>query len=52
MTINIVDASGTPRNTQELMEARDAIKKEMVSFTGFSPIYIHFTVILDSGCLE
>ena len=48
MSINIVDRSGEPRSMQELELARDAVQKGLITFTNFSPLFIHFTVILDA----
>lgn len=40
--------SGQPRKIEELMEAYNAIVKELVSMKNFSSIFIHYTVIIDA----
>lgn len=44
----IVDISGQPRKVAELEQAYEAVKKELVYAKDFSPIFIHYTVILDA----
>ena len=46
--LNMIDVSGIPRTIKELIEARDAAKKELVQFKTPSPLMIHLSVIIEA----
>jgi len=44
----IVDKPGKPRSEQDLIEARTAIEKELVSMKNFGPILIYYPTIIEA----
>lgn len=44
----IVDKTGKPRSEQDLIEARTAIEKELVSMKNFGPILIYYPTIIEA----
>jgi len=43
-----MDKSGKPRRNEELIEAKEAIKKEMVNLQNISPILVFYPTIIDA----
>ena len=43
----MIDRTGEPRRDEELIEAKDAIVKELISLKNVSPILIHYPTIID-----
>ena len=41
------DRSGEPRSDEDLIEARKAIIKELISLKNVTPILIHYPTIID-----
>jgi len=44
----IVDKTGEPRSDSDLIEAKDAIVKELISMKNFGPILIYYPTIIDA----
>jgi len=45
--MEMIDRTGEPRRDEELIEAKDAIVKELISLKNVSPILIHYPTIID-----
>ena len=48
MTIEMNDQSGQPRSNQDLIDARDMIKKELIAGKIIPHMTIHFPVIIEA----
>jgi len=46
--MEMVDRTGQPRRDDELIEAREAIKKELISMKNFGPILIYYPTIINA----
>ena len=44
----IVDKTGEPRSDQDLIEARIAIEKELISMKNFGPILVYYPTIIEA----
>jgi len=44
--VEIVDNTGKPRRDDELIEARKAIEKELISLKNISPILVYYPTII------
>ena len=45
--VDVIDKTGEPRSEQEILEAKEAIMKQLIQGP-LAPIQIHFPVILDA----
>ena len=48
MTMTIEDLSGQPRRNDELIEAREAIKKELINPKSLAPILVYYLTIINA----
>jgi len=46
--MEVVDRTGESRRDDELIEARDAVAKELVSMKNFGPILIYYPTIIEA----
>ncbi len=46
--MEMIDKSGEPRRDEELIEARNAIAKELISLKNFGPILLYYTTIIEA----
>ena len=46
--MTIIDKTGEPRSEQDLIEAKTAITKELISHANFGPILIYYPTIIDA----
>ncbi|HUU88373.1 MAG TPA: hypothetical protein VMX17_11570 [Candidatus Glassbacteria bacterium] len=46
--MEMIDATGTPRRDEELVEAREAIKRELVTLKNFGPILVYYLTIINA----
>jgi len=46
--MEMIDRTGEPRRDEELIEAKDAIVKELISLKNVSPILIHYPTIIEA----
>jgi hypothetical protein len=46
--MEIIDRSGEPRRDEELIEARNAIAKELISMKNFGPILLYYPTIIEA----
>ena len=46
--MGIVDNTGKPRKDDELIEARNAIAKELISMKNFGPVLIYYPTIIEA----
>ena len=46
--MEMIDRTGEPRSDKELIEARNAITKELISLKNFGPILLYYTTIIEA----
>ncbi|MHA1872625.1 MAG: hypothetical protein ACTSVB_00815 [Candidatus Heimdallarchaeaceae archaeon] len=46
--VDIVDKTGQPRSDDDLIEARTALEKELISMKNFGPILIYYPTIIEA----
>lgn len=46
--MEIADLTGQPRSNEDIIEAIEAIKRELVSLKNFSPILIYYPTIIEA----
>jgi hypothetical protein len=48
MRMVMIDTTGEPRRDKELVEARKAIERELISLKNFDPILVYYPTIIDA----
>lgn len=43
-----IDKSGMPRSMEQLVEAREAVKKALVDIKNISPVVVHYPCIIEA----
>jgi len=46
--MEIIDRTGQPRRENELIEAKEAIQKELISLKNLSPILVYYPTIINA----
>jgi len=46
--MEIVDRTGLPRRDNELIEAREAIKKQLITLRNMDPIMVYYPTIINA----
>ena len=46
--MEMIDRTGEPRRNDELIEAREAIKKELITLTNISSILVYYPTIINA----
>lgn len=46
--MKIVDLSGQPRSERDLIEAKEAIQKELVNLKNLNPILVYYPTIINA----
>ena len=46
--MEIVDRTGLPRRDNELIEAKEAIKKQLITLNEFRPIMVYYPIIINA----